>query len=104
MLTAFELKQEYFMISRLILTDQNTNNGGGGWWFRCQVMFDSCNPMDCSLPGSSVHGILQVRILVGSYKLWLKKISVGHILHHFQLIAEWSINISLKNSTYQQNC
>ena len=26
-------------------------------------MSDSCNPMDCSLPGSSVHGILQVRIL-----------------------------------------
>ena len=22
-----------------------------------------CNPMDCSLPGSSVHGILQVRIV-----------------------------------------
>ena len=22
-----------------------------------------CNPMDCSLPGSSVHGILQDRIL-----------------------------------------
>ena len=22
-----------------------------------------CNPMDCSLPGSSVHGILQVRTL-----------------------------------------
>ena len=22
-----------------------------------------CNPMDCSLPGSSVHGILQARIL-----------------------------------------
>ena len=22
-----------------------------------------CNPMDCSLPGSSVHGILQVRLL-----------------------------------------
>ena len=22
-----------------------------------------CNPMDCSLPGSSVHGIFQVRIL-----------------------------------------
>ena len=22
-----------------------------------------CNPMDCSLPGSSVHEILQVRIL-----------------------------------------
>ena len=24
-----------------------------------------CDPMDCSLPGSSVHGILQVRILEG---------------------------------------
>ena len=27
------------------------------------VMSDSCNPMDCSPPGSSVHGILQARIL-----------------------------------------
>ena len=26
-------------------------------------MSDSCYPMDCSLPGSSVHGILQARIL-----------------------------------------
>ena len=26
-------------------------------------MSDSCNPMDYSLPGSSVHGILQARIL-----------------------------------------
>ena len=26
-------------------------------------MSDSCNPMDCRLPGSSVHGILQARIL-----------------------------------------
>ena len=27
------------------------------------VVFDSCNPIDCSLPGFSVHGILQARIL-----------------------------------------
>ena len=27
------------------------------------VTFDSCDRMDCSLPGSSVHGILQARIL-----------------------------------------
>ena len=27
------------------------------------VAFWLCNPMDCSLPGSSVHGILQARIL-----------------------------------------
>ena len=26
-------------------------------------MSDSCDPMDCSLSGSSVHGILQARIL-----------------------------------------
>ena len=26
-------------------------------------MSDSCNPMDSSLPGFSVHGILQARIL-----------------------------------------
>ena len=27
------------------------------------VMSDSLQPLDCSLPGSSVHGILQARIL-----------------------------------------
>ena len=27
------------------------------------VMSDSYNPMDCSPPGSSAHGILQARIL-----------------------------------------
>ena len=29
----------------------------------CSVMSNSCNPMDYSLPGSSVHGISQARIL-----------------------------------------
>ena len=28
------------------------------WWFSHYVVSDSCNPMDYSLPGSSVHGIL----------------------------------------------
>ena len=28
-----------------------------------QLCLTLCNPVDCSLPGSSVHGILQVRIL-----------------------------------------
>ena len=32
-------------------------------WFSHQVVSDSCNPMDCSLPGSSVRGILQARTL-----------------------------------------
>ena len=28
-----------------------------------QLCLTVCNPMDCSLPGSTVHGILQARIL-----------------------------------------
>ena len=28
-----------------------------------QLCLTLCNPMDCSLPGSSVHGILSARIL-----------------------------------------
>ena len=27
------------------------------------MVFNSCDPMDCNPPGSSVHGILQVRTL-----------------------------------------
>ena len=33
----------------------------------CSVVYDSCDPMDCSLPGSSVHGILQARC---HYLVW----------------------------------
>ena len=33
------------------------------WWFSCSVVFNFCSPMDCSLSGSSVHGILQAKIL-----------------------------------------
>ena len=33
------------------------------WWFSRSVMSESCDPMDCSPPGSSVHGILQARTL-----------------------------------------
>ena len=33
------------------------------WWFNHWVVSDSCDPMDCSQPGSSVHGISQARIL-----------------------------------------
>ena len=35
----------------------------GWWWFSHQVVSNSCNPMDCTPPDSSVHGILQARIL-----------------------------------------
>ena len=33
------------------------------WVLVAQSCPTPCNPMDCSLPGSSVHGILQTRIL-----------------------------------------
>ena len=32
-------------------------------WFSCSAVSNSCDPVDCSLSGSSVHGILQARIL-----------------------------------------
>ena len=31
--------------------------------WECSVVSDSCDPVDCRLPGSSVHGIFQARIL-----------------------------------------
>ena len=34
-----------------------------GCWFSPSVMSASCNPMDCSTPGFSAHGIPQARIL-----------------------------------------
>ena len=33
------------------------------WKWSRSVVSDSCDPMDCSLQGSSVHGILQARVL-----------------------------------------
>ena len=33
-----------------------------GKW-SCSVVSDSSDPMDCSLPGSSIHGIFQARVL-----------------------------------------
>ena len=33
------------------------------WWFSCKVMSNSCDPMHCSPPGPSVHGIFSARIL-----------------------------------------
>ena len=33
------------------------------WKWSRSVMSDSSDPTDCSLPGSSVHGILQAKVL-----------------------------------------
>ena len=33
------------------------------WWFSLWVLSDSCSSMDCSLPVSSVYGVLQAQIM-----------------------------------------
>ena len=33
------------------------------WKWSCSIVSDSSDPMDCSLPGSSVHGIFQAKVL-----------------------------------------
>ena len=38
-------------------------------------MSDSCDPIDCGPPGSSVHGILQARILESEKKVKVKSLS-----------------------------
>ena len=49
----------------------------------CQYL---CNPMDCSLQGSSVHGILQARILE-----WVATVLQGSnlgLLHRRQILYQ----------------
>ena len=46
---------------------------------RCSVMSDSCNPWDCSLTSSSVHGILQGRNTgVGCHALLHQEARIGY--------------------------
>ena len=47
---------ENYIIAILIITIHK-------WSEVAQSCLTLCNPMDCSLPGSSVHGIFQTRIL-----------------------------------------
>ena len=39
-----------------------------------------CNPVDCSLPGSSIHGILQARILKDMFLLFNKNLLTNPII------------------------
>ena len=41
----------------------DTRSGGGGYLLKWKSCLTLCDPMDYNLPGSSVHGILQARIL-----------------------------------------
>jgi len=47
-----------------------------------------CNPMDCSLPGSSVHGIFQARVLEwGAIALSEDISSLSHSVVFFYFFA-----------------
>ena len=53
------------------------------------------NPMDCSLPGSSIHGILQVRILewvaISFSNAWKWKVKVKSLSHVRLLATPWTV-------------
>ena len=53
----------------------------------CPTLSD---PMDCSLPGSSVHGIFQARVLewgaIGYYSLELEIIAISGVLDVFNAL------------------
>ena len=53
-----------------------------------------CNPVDCSPPGSSVHGILQARILewvtISFSNAWKWKVKVKSLSHVRFLVTPWT--------------
>ena len=67
-LTIFEKKLEYYFNVTCFMLLKGLNYM---YYFMCCMCSVAqshpilCDPMDCSPPGYSVHGILQARILVG---------------------------------------
>ena len=53
-----------------------------------------CDPMDCSLPGSSIHGILQARTLewvaISFSNAWKWKVRVKSLSHVWLLATPWT--------------
>ena len=69
--TVFMLKFSWFILVVFYQGEKPKMNGGGegkenttvAFKWSCSVVSYSLAPMDCSLPGSSVHGIFQARVL-----------------------------------------
>ena len=61
----------------------------------CPTLSD---PMDCNLPGSSVHGIFQARVLewgaiaFSSYRSPRKQIQVARFLYKFGILGPYQIH------------
>ena len=53
--------EPFFTVQKWFSLQYMSGSGGGG--LVAKSCLTLCNPMDCSPPGSSVHGILQARIL-----------------------------------------
>ena len=53
-----------------------------------------CDPMDCSLPGFSIHGILQARTLewvtIFFSNAWKWKVKVKSLSHVWLLVTPWT--------------
>ena len=52
-----------------------------------------CDPMDCSLPGSSAHGIFQARVLewvAVAFSSFMLQIFLGFLLSHDSGFLCWS--------------
>ena len=61
-------------------------------WWRCLVTklcLTLCDPMDCSLPGSSVHGILQARIMERVTISFSRGSSRSRDRTHVSCIGKW---------------
>ena len=53
------------------------------------------DPMDCSLPGSSIHGILQARVLDwGAIALCTQYVSRGHISCFYRVLITYTHTIT----------
>ena len=78
------------------------------WKWSRSVVSDSSDPMDCSLPGSSVHGIFQARVLewgaiAFSMKLVIDYLSSCQMWYWFINTPIWSRAI-LSRSLLSSNC
>ena len=71
-----------------------------------------CNPMDCSLPGSSVHGILQARILEWVAIPFCRRLSqprdlsllhCRQILYHLSHWGPWGIFLDTSSHRHNQS-
>ena len=52
------------------------------WKWSRSVVSDSSDPMDCSLPGSSIHGIFQARVLEWGTNAFSSNMCYNYFWHH----------------------